>query len=128
AASGLRHRGGLPDLLRPDAGGREGLARRPARASAQALTHAEGGGARAARRRARHRAMRIAWCFAASVDQVREAHFMGEEAVGRRIRLRTCCTIGPFFSLSANTRARSGSLANPSNLLMRSSRLSQARR
>src|SRR5262249_26829327 len=56
------------------------------------------------------------------------AHFMGEKAVGRRIMLRTCCTIGPFFSLSANPRARSGSLANVSNLETRSSRLSQARR
>ena len=59
---------------------------------------------------------------------VAHIYLMGEKAVGRRIMLRTCCTIGPFFSLSANTRARSGSLANPSNLAMRSSRLSQASR
>src|SRR5262249_52091097 len=55
-------------------------------------------------------------------------HFIGEKAVGRSIVLATCCTMGPFFSLSANTRARSGSLANVSNLATRSSRLSQARR
>ena len=58
----------------------------------------------------------------------RAAYFIGENAVGRRIMLRTCCTIGPFFSLSANTRARSGSLANVSRPFMRSSRLSQASR
>ena len=40
--------------------------------------------------------------------------------------LATCCTMGPFFSLSANTRVRSGSLANVSNLATRSSRLSHA--
>ena len=53
-------------------------------------------------------------------------HFIGENAVGRRIVVVTCCTMGPFFSLSANTRARSGSLAKPSNFATRSSRLSQA--
>ena len=55
-------------------------------------------------------------------------HFIGENAVGRRMVLATCCTMGPFFSLSANARARSGSLAKLSNLATRSSRLSQARR
>ena len=52
--------------------------------------------------------------------------FIGEKAVGRRIVVATCCTIGPFFSLSANTRARSGSLANVLNLATRSLRLSHA--
>jgi hypothetical protein len=53
-------------------------------------------------------------------------HFIGENAVGRRIVAETCCTMGPFFSLSANTRARSGSLANVSNFVTRSFRSSQA--
>jgi hypothetical protein len=53
-------------------------------------------------------------------------YFIGEKAVGRRIVVVTCSTIGPFFSLSPNTRARSGSLENVSNLLTRSLRLSQA--
>ena len=53
---------------------------------------------------------------------------IGENAVGRMTVVVTFATMGPFFSLSPNTRARSGSLANPSNFVMRSSRLSHASR
>ena len=39
-------------------------------------------------------------------------YFMGEKAVGSIITLTTRSTNGPFFSLSANTRRRSGSARN----------------
>jgi len=64
----------------------------------------------------------------AEYERLGSRYFIGEKAVGRRTVVVTCCTMGPFFSLSANTRARSGSFAKMSNLATRSSRLCQASR
>ncbi len=52
---------------------------------------------------------------------------MGEKAVGRSIAFTTRSTSGPFSSLSANTRCRSGSCRNFSSWRTRSSKLSQPR-